>query len=306
MSTLGKPIPHDSAREHVTGEAAYLDDLPPFRNELLVDFVGSPLPHARIQSIDVSKAAREGGVIAISISPDGPGENPSGPISHDEELLAKNPCHYIGQPVVLLAGTSKQALQAAKAVVHIDFDELPAVLSIEDAIARQQFIGPTRRIQRGDVAAAFANADHFLEGTFISGGQEHFYLESQAALAIPGEGGQVTIHSPTQNPTEIQVVVARCLGLRQNQVVCVCRRMGGGFGGKETQAAGPAILAALGAYKTRRPARIVLSCDQDMQVTGESHPYHSNYKVSFADAGRITGLKVDFYSNGGFFPAHSL
>jgi xanthine dehydrogenase large subunit len=300
MSTLGKPLPHDSAREHVTGEAAYLDDLPPLRNELLVDFVGSSLAHARIRSIDVSKAARQDGVVAVYTFADVPRENTFGPIFHDEELLAENTCHYIGQPVVLLAGTTKQALQAAKAAVRIELDELPAVLTIEDAIARQQFIGPTRRIQRGDVAAAFANADHFLEGTFISGGQEHFYLESQAALAIPGEGGQVTIHSPTQNPTEIQVVVARCLGLRQNQVVCVCRRMGGAFGGKETQAAQPALLAALVALKTKRPARLIFSNDLDMQVSGKRHPYQARYCVSFTSAGEITGLKTHFYANGGF------
>ncbi len=142
--------------------------------------------------------------------------------------------------------------------------------------------------------------EHILQGTFTSGGQEHFYLEPQTALAVPGEGGQITIHSSTQNPTEIQAVVARCLGLQQNQVVCICRRMGGGFGGKETQAAHPALLAALVAFKTRRPARIVLSCDQDMQVTGKRHPYRSNYRVSFTADGRITGLKIDYYANGGF------
>ena len=179
-------------------------------------------------------------------------------------------------------------------------DELPAVLTIDEAIARRQFIGPTRRIHRGDIAAAFAKAEHVLEGTLTSGGQEHFYLESQAALAIPGEDGQLTVHSSTQNPTEIQAVVARCLGLRQNQVVCICRRMGGGFGGKETQGAHPALLAALVAHKTRRPARIVLSCDQDMQTTGKRHPYQARYRVGFTAEGRITALKIDYFSNGGF------
>jgi xanthine dehydrogenase large subunit len=300
MSTLGKPIPHDSAREHVTGEAVYLDDLPPVRYELLVDFVGSPLAHARIKSIDTTAAARQDGIVAVYTSADVPGENTFGPVFHDEELLAEKVCHYIGQPIVVLAGTSKQALLAAKAGVRIELEKLPAVLTIEDAIARQQFIGPTRRIQRGDVAAAFATAEHLLEGAFTTGGQEHFYLESQAAQAIPGEGGQLTIHSPTQNPTEIQAVVARCLGLRQNQVVCVCRRMGGGFGGKETQAAQPALLAALVALKTSRPARIVLSNDLDMQVSGKRHPYQSRYRVSFTADGQITGLRTEFYANGGF------
>ncbi|HLJ93229.1 MAG TPA: molybdopterin cofactor-binding domain-containing protein, partial [Gemmataceae bacterium] len=300
MTNLGKSIPHDSARQHVTGEAVYLDDLPPLRNELLVDFVGSPLAHARIRSIDVSAAVRQAGIIAAYTFADVPGQNTFGPVFHDEELLAQAVCHYIGQPIVVLAGTSKQALQAAKAAVRLALDPLPAVLTIEDAIAQQQFIGPTRRIQRGDVAAAFATAEHFLEGTFQSGGQEHFYLEAQAALAIPGEGGQLTIQSSTQNPTEIQIVVAHCLGLQQNQVVCVCRRMGGGFGGKETQAAQPALLAALVAFKTKRPARMVFSTDQDMQVTGKRHPYLAHYRVSFTADGEITGLKTEFFSDGGF------
>src|SRR5438552_3737123 len=300
MSILGKSIPHDSARQHVTGEAVYLDDLPPVRGELLVDFVGSALAHARIRSIATSAAARQDGIVAVYTFADVPGENTFGPVFHDEELLAQEVCQYIGQPIVVLAGTSKQALQAAKAAVRIELDKLPAVLTIEDAIANQQFIGPARRIQRGDVAAAFANAEHLLEGTLTIGGQEHFYLEAQAALAIPGEDGQITVHSSTQNPTEIQAVVARCLGLRQNQVVCVCRRMGGGFGGKETQAALPALLAALVAFKTRRPARMIFSNDLDMQVSGKRHPYQARYQASFTSDGEIMGLKTEFYSNGGF------
>src|SRR5262249_12685446 len=162
-----------------------------------------------------------------------PGENTFGPVFHDEELLVREVCHHVGQPVVVLAGTDRTALQAAKATVRLELEELPPLLTIDEAVAARQFIGPTRRIRRGGLAAALADAEHVLEGAFASGGQEHFYLEPQAALAVPGEGGQMTVHSSTQNPTEIQAVVARCLGLRQNQVVCTCRRMGGAFGGKE-------------------------------------------------------------------------
>jgi xanthine dehydrogenase large subunit len=300
MALVGKGLAHESAGAHVTGEAVYLDDLPPTRNEVLLDFVGSPLAHARIRAVDVTEAARLDGVVAVLTRADVPGENTFGPVFHDEELLADMVCQYVGQPVVLVAATSRDALRAAKAAVRLDLEELPPVLTIDEAVARQQFIGPTRRIQRGDVAAALAAAEHVLEGTFTSGGQEHFYLESQAALAVPGEGGQITVHSSTQHPSEIQAVVARCLGLRYSQVVCVCRRMGGGFGGKETQGAHPALLAALVAFKTGRPARIVLACDQDMQVTGKRHPYQSRYRVGFSADGSITALKVDFYSNGGF------
>src|SRR5262249_47424896 len=154
------------------------------------------------------------GIVAIYTWADVPGENTFGPVFHDEELLAHEECHYLGQPVVVLAGENKRALQAAKAAVGLELEQLPAVLTIDEAIARRQFIGPTRRIRRGDVVAALDDAEHVLEGTFVSGGQEHFYLEPQASLAVPGEGGQMTVYSSTQHPTETQAVVARCLGLR--------------------------------------------------------------------------------------------
>ena len=300
MALVGKSLPHDSAREHVTGEAVYLGDRVPLCNELRVDFVGSPLAHGRIKNVDVTAASQVPGIVAVYTHADVPGEKTFGMVVHDEELLAGAECYHIGQPTVVLAGTSAEALRIAKSLVRMELEALPAVLSIDEAIAKKQFIGPTRRIKRGDVETAFAHAEHVLEGTLTSGGQEHFYLEPQSALAIPGEGGQLTIHSSTQNPTEIQAMAARCLGLRQNQVICECRRMGGGFGGKETQAAHPALLAALVAFKTRRPARLVLTCDQDMQFTGKRHPYFSRYRVSFTADGRITGLKIEFFSNGGF------
>lgn len=299
MSLVGKPLAHESARGHVTGEAVYLDDLVRASNELLVDFAGSHLAHARIKNVGATAAARCEGIVAAFTHAEVPGENTFGPVFHDEELLAAQECRYVGQPVVVLAGTSRDGLRAARRLVRLELEELPAVLTIDDAVARQQFIGPTRRIQRGDVAAAVAAGEHLLDGTFTIGGQEHFYLETQAALAIPDEEGRITIHSSTQNPTEIQAVVARCLKLRQNQVVCICRRMGGGFGGKETQGALPALLAALVAFKTRRPARLALDCDRDMLITGKRHPYQAHYRVAFASDGTITGLKIDFYSNGG-------
>jgi xanthine dehydrogenase large subunit len=300
MGSLGQSIPHDSAREHVRGEAVYLDDLPPLHGELCVEVVGSPVAHGRIVATDVDAARRVEGVAAVYTWADVPGDNVFGPVFHDEELLAKVEVHYLGQPVAVIAGESREAVAAAKALVKIKVEPLPAVLSIEEAIARQQFIGPTRNIRRGDVAVALAAAEHRLAGELVIGGQEHFYLEAQAALAVPGEAGEITVHSSTQNPTEIQAVVAHCLGLRLNQVVCVCRRMGGGFGGKETQAALPALLAALVAHKTRRPARVVLGHEQDFRTTGKRHPYLVRYEVGFTAEGRITALRTEFFSNGGF------
>jgi xanthine dehydrogenase large subunit len=291
--------PHESARAHVTGQAVYLDDLPPYRNELLVEFVGSPCAHGRIVALDVTAARQVDGIAGIFTAADVPGDHHFGPILHDEEVLAEHECNHIGQPIVVLAGESRSALRAARSAIRLEMEKLPAVLSIDGAIAGGHFIGPTRRLARGDARAAFAGAAHVIEGTFRTGGQEHFYLETQAALAVPGEDGQMTVHSSTQNPSEIQAVVAHCLGLPQNRVVCTCTRMGGGFGGKESQAAHPALLAALVAHKTGRPARIVYPRDLDMRVTGKRHPFLSRYRVGFSDQGQIEALEIDLYSDGG-------
>ena len=294
-----KPSRHESADAHVTGTAVYLDDIPPYRHELLVEFVGSPLAHGRIVSLDVSAAAAVAGIAAVLTAADVPGENHFGPILVDEEVLAARECYHVGQPIVVLAGDSREALRAARAAVRLEMEALPAIFSIDDAIAGNHVIGQPRRIARGDVDGAFKAAPHVLEGTFRTGGQEHFYLETQAALAVPSDHGQLTIHSSTQNPSEVQAVVAHCLGLQQNQVVCTCTRMGGGFGGKESQAAHPALLAALVAHHTGRPARVVYPRHVDMRVTGKRHPFLSRYRVGFDAGGRIVALSVDLYSDGG-------
>ena len=231
MEFLGQPIAHESASQHVRGEAVYLGDMPCLRGEFWVDFVGSPLAHGRIRSIDLSGLRDLPGIVAYTAA-DVPGDNVFGPIFHDEELLARDACHYLGQPIVVVAGAEKAAVAHAKQYVQIEMDPLPAVLTLADAIERGQFIGPTRHIERGDVARALEAAEHRCAGELNIGGQEHFYLEAQAALALPGEAGHLTIHSSTQNPTEIQAVIAHCLGLGMHQVICICRRMGGGFGGK--------------------------------------------------------------------------
>ena len=176
---------------------------------------------------------------------------------------------------------------------------VPPVLSIDQAIAAGEFLGPTRRIVRGEVEPALARAAHVIEGSFRTGGQEHFYLEPQAALAVPGENGSILVYSSTQNPSEIQAMVAHCLGLRQNEVVCIATRMGGGFGGKESQAAHPALLAALVAKKTGRPARLVYTRNLDMRITGKRHPYYSRYRAGFDDDGRIDALSLELFSDGG-------
>ncbi len=298
-TVVGKNIPHDSARGHVSGESLYIDDIPFAHNELLVDFVGSPVAHGRIKSVAVAQALEIPGVVGVYTHQDLPGHNKFGPIIPDECLLVESLCEFIGHPVVVIAAETRRALEKAKKAIRIEVDPLPPVFTIAEAREKKQFIGISRTIQRGDLEAGFAEADHVLEGVFQSAGQEHFYLESQAAIVYPGEHNTLTLHSSTQNPAELQEVTAEVLGLQQHQVVCITQRMGGAFGGKECQSTHPAVMAALVALKTKRPARIVLSKDDDMKTTGKRHPFQNHYKVGFSREGRITALQVDFYSDGG-------
>jgi xanthine dehydrogenase large subunit len=298
--SVGKNIPHDSARGHVSGRSVYIDDIPPARDELLVDFYYSPLAHARIVSIDLEAASRVPGVSALYTYRD-LAHNRIGPIAQDEPLLAEDLCHFIGQPIVVIAGESRKALRRAREAVKIEFEELAPVLSIEEAIELQQFQIPPKTFRRGDVEAALAEAEHVIQGTFVCGGQDHFYLESQAALVVPDENDTLTVHSSTQHPTEVQEYVAHLLGLPVNKVTCITRRMGGAFGGKESQATHPAVMAALVAHKLKRPARIVYNKDDDMRATGKRHAFHNRYRVGFTSEGEITALKADLYSDGGAY-----
>jgi len=295
----GTAMPHESARAHVTGTAMFIDDIAPSRGELIVDFVGSPVARGRILGIDLDAARLVPGIAAVLTAADIPGAKSFGPIFEDEDVLAQTECHHVGQPIVLLAATSRASLRAAKSAIKLDIEPVDPVLTIEAAIDRGQFLGPTRTIARGDATSALSRAEQTVEGVFHSGGQEHFYLETQAARAVPGEDGQILVHSSTQNPSEVQSVVARVLGLPYNKVVCECLRMGGGFGGKESQAAHPAALVALVAARTGRPARILYDRTQDMQSTGKRHPYLAKYKVGFTPDGIITALEMNLYSDGG-------
>jgi xanthine dehydrogenase large subunit len=296
---VGQNIPHDSARGHVSGETRYVDDIPLARNELLVDFYGSPTAHGRVTHVDLAEARQIPGIVALFTHADLDGHNRFGPIFQDEVLLVEDLVEFIGQPIVVIAAESRKAIQRAKAAIRVVIEALPPVLSIDDARARQQFIGKTRVIERGKPEQAFADAAHILEGRFYNNGQEHFYLESQSAIAYPGEHNTLTIQSSTQHPTEVQAVIAELLGLGFHQVVVETKRMGGAFGGKESQATHPAAMAALVALKTKRPARLVLSVDDDMISTGKRHAFHNDYKVAFTSDGLITALETNLYSNGG-------
>jgi xanthine dehydrogenase large subunit len=247
MSYVGQNIPHDSAAGHVTGASMFLDDLPPARGELVVGCLGSPFAHARVLSIDLEDARRVPGVVALLTHRDVPGANRFGPVVHDEELLAADVAMYVGHPIVLIAADSAEAVEAARHAIKLDVEELPPILSIDDAIAAGSFLSTTRKIERGDVDGIFAGAHHAngngtgrlrtIEGELYIGGQEHFYLESQVAIVHPGEGRTFAVHSSTQHPSEVQTLVAEALGVPFNHVVVTCRRMGGGFGWSGTSSA---------------------------------------------------------------------
>jgi xanthine dehydrogenase large subunit len=299
MPSVGKPVPHDSAAGHVTGQAPFIDDLRAVVGELHVGFVGAPVAAGKLVSIDASAALAVPGVVACYTAADVPGHNLFGLVVADEPFLAAGEILYLGQPVAVVAAETPAALEKGRKAVQVECQPAEPLLDLAEAIRRKKFLGPRRRIAHGEVDEQMRAAPYRLKGVFTSGGQEQFYLESQAAIAYPGEQGQMVVHSSTQNPTEIQGVVAEMLSVGQHEVVCICKRMGGAFGGKESQAAIPAMLAAFVAHKTGRPARVIYSKDDDMRVTGKRHAYRSEWEVGFDDDGRIQALRVAFYSNGG-------
>ncbi|MGI9178605.1 MAG: xanthine dehydrogenase molybdopterin binding subunit [Pirellulales bacterium] len=297
--SVGRTNPHDSAVGHVTGGASYIVDLPRRVDELVVGFVPSPVASGKITAIDLAAARSVAGVVDLFTAADLPAARTFGPIFQDEPILADGEVLYVGQPVVVIAAENQAAIDEARRRVRIEIQPTPPILSIEQALDRGRFLGPARRIARGDAAAAIAAAPHRLAGVFHNLGQEHLYLESQAAVAHPGEAGQIVVHSSTQGPTETQHVVAAALGIGMHQVVCVCKRMGGGFCGKETQGSLPAMMAALVAHRTGRAARIVYRREDDMASTGKRHAYRTAWEVGFDDDGQILGYSVEFHSDGG-------
>ena len=301
MSNVGKSIPHDSAVGHVTGAAPFIEDLPALAGELWVDFAGTTVAAGLLQSIDSSEALKLSGVVAVFSHADIDSQKLFGPIFHDEVFLVEDEIAYLGQPVAVVAATSREVARQAAALIKVQCQESQPILTVDEAIDANSFMGPVRKIQRGDVDAGLKHAEHVIQGTFRNKGQEQFYLESQACQAIPNELDQIKLISSTQNPTETQAVVAEVMGLQMHQVVCECKRMGGGFGGKETQSALPALMVAMVALKTNRPARIVYRKDQDMLTTGKRHAYLSRYKIGCDAEGRITAAQFDFFSNGGAF-----
>ncbi len=293
-------LPHDNAHTHVQGLSEFVDDRPLMKNELFVEVFYSTRAHAKIKKLDFSKVLENKKVVAVYTSKDFH-DNFWGTIFKDQPLLASDVVAFAGEPIAIIAAESMEEAQYAKQRVIIEYDDLPAVMSIDDARAAQNFIIPARKIERGDVHATMKSAPHTLKGKIIIQGHDHFYLESNVSAAYPLEDGQIEVHSSSQHPTETQHVVAHALGLSNKDVVCQVKRMGGGFGGKESQAAPFAAYAALVAQKLKRPARIVLTKDDDMIMTGKRNPFENEYEVGFDSEGRIHALDVQLYSDAGAY-----
>ena len=291
--------PHLSGHLHVTGASRFIgEDVRP-AGLLHVKVVTSPHAHARITAIDTAAAAARPGVAAVLTHRDIPGANKIGHVLPDEPLLPADTVTYVGQPVALVAAADPWQAEAAAAAVRVEYEPLPPVLTIEEALARGQLYVPERRIARGDVDAALAAAPHVLEGQVATGAQEHFYLETQRCVAVPAEDGQIVLYAATQSTAEVQEIAARVLGRRSKDITVDVPRLGGAFGGKERSATLWACLAALACHCTGRPAELALQRVEDAAWTGKRHPYESRYRVGFDDEGRLLAWDVELNANGG-------
>ncbi len=299
--SVAKSMPHDTAALHVAGTARYVDDIPTPANSLHIAFGTATIAHGQILSLDLSKVAAADGVVALFTADDLPADNDVSPSAHDEPLLAKGTVHYVGQPIFAVVATSHIAARKAARLGQIEYQEKAAILSIEDALAaNSRFEDGPRVYAKGDVDAALAAAPHRISGTLDIGGQEHFYLESQAALALPQEGGDMIVHSSTQHPTEIQHKVAEGLGVPMHAVRVETRRMGGGFGGKESQGNALAVICAIAAQATGKPCKMRYDRDDDMIITGKRHDFRITYDAGFDADGLLLGVDFTHYTRCGW------
>ncbi len=300
MSPVGKPKHHESAIGHVSGTAVYTDDQREPAGMLSLHPVLAPHARAKITQLDVAPALAIAGCVTVLTAADVPGENNTGVILHDEVLLPTDEVSHYGQVVAWAVGETEAAARTAAAQIQVEYEPLPAIKTVAEAIAAASYHTDPQIIRRGDTEAALAQAPHTFAGEVDIGGQDHFYLETQASWVIPDGEGNLQVFASTQHPTETQEVVARVLGLPKNQVVCTCLRMGGGFGGKESQANPFAAAAALATYKTGRPARCRLRRHQDMLATGKRHGFFGQYEVGFDHEGKITALNALLVADGGW------
>lgn len=297
---VGLSRPHESAALHVLGQATYTDDIPEVQGTLHAALGLSAKAHAKITAIDLAAVKASPGVVAVLTVADIPGTNDCGPIIHDDPILADGLVMYVGQPIfIVVADTHDNARRAAR-LGKVTYDELPAILTPQAARAAQSYVLPPMRLQRGDYQAAFEKAPHSAKGELYVGGQEQFYLEGQISYAIPKEDKGMLVLCSTQHPSEMQHVVAHALGVHSHNIVVECRRMGGGFGGKESQSAMWAAASAIAAAKLKRPVKLRADRDDDMLVTGKRHCFHYEYEVGYDDSGKIIAAKVDMVSRAGY------
>ena len=292
---------HEAAHLHVSGEAVYIDDIAEAHGTLHAALGLSPIAHGTLVSVDLELLRRQPGVVAVLTAADIPGENNCGPLIHDDPLLAEGELRYVGQPVYAVIATDRELARRAAALAKqaIVATPLPAVLTAREAHAIGQYVLPPMHLARGDAAGALAAAPHRLDGEWAVGGQEQFYLEGQISYALPQENQALLIHCSTQHPSEMQQLVAHAMGWQAHQVTVQCRRMGGGFGGKESQSALFACVAAIAAQRLRRPVKLRVDRDDDFLVTGRRHGFDYRWSVGFDDEGRILGAEIDLISNCG-------
>ena len=297
---VGQSHPHESAVLHVLGEATYTDDIPEAQGTLHAALGISSKAHANILSMNFEAVKAMPGVVAVYTHKDIPGTNDCGPIIHDDPILSEGLVQYIGQPIfIVVADSHDNARRAVKKAV-IEYEELPAILTPQAARDAKSFVVPPMHLARGDAQAAFERSTHKLKGELHVGGQEQFYLEGQISYAIPKEGNGMLIYCSTQHPTEMQHIVAHALHRHSHDIVVECRRMGGAFGGKESQSALWAACAAISAARLRRPVKLRADRDDDMMVTGKRHCFYYEYEMGYGDDGRIVAAKVEMVSRAGF------
>ena len=297
---VGRSVPHESAPLHVSGKALYIDDLPEMAGTLHAAPGLSTCARGRIRAMDLSAVRAYPGVRCVLTAADIPGENNCGPILHDDPIITGDLVEFYGQVIFVVAAETREAARQAARLARVEYAAEPPILDMDSAIAAESWVLPPFVMTRGAVEQAFENAPHRLSGAARLGGQEHFYLEGQISCAVPRESDTIHVFCSTQHPTEMQQMVAHALGWRSHQVSVECRRMGGGFGGKESQSAQWACLAALLAVKTGHPVKLRLDRDDDMVATGKRHPYQYRWESAFDDAGRILGLRLEMASDCGY------
>ena len=298
----GAEIIHESAHLHVTGGATYTDDIPEVAGTLYAAIIKSPVAHGELigEGIDRAAILKEHGVVAVFTAKDIPGENNCGPIVHDDPFLADGKVEFLGQAVAVVVAREMLYAREAAAKAKVQVKELKPILTIEEALEAQSFVMPAKGIVRGDAATAIAQAPHKIKGTTRTGQQEQFYLEGQITYAVPKEDGQLTLYCSTQHPDGNQREAAAALNLTTNDVEVICRRMGGGFGGKEGNASIFSQSAALAAFKLQKPVKLRVNRDDDMMITGKRHDFRIDYEVGFDETGRILGADIMLASRCGY------